>query len=729
MTEQIRRAGDGEELLPEHYIEASQSLVEQPLRVLKYDSMFAVMNAYGDVDSGAGPQGLYYNDTRFLSFYALRFETQRPLLLSSILLDNNAALSVDLTNPDIRESEGVIQLARDTILINRIKFLYASTWYERISLRSFSSVERAFGVELLFDADFRDLFEVRGTRRDKHGTRIVDTIGDDSVVFRYSGLDGLARTTTLRFSPAPKFRNPRLVRWPVVLSPKGHAEILITVACGFDPPVLREPTKFVPAYRAVRRVLRERSHRTAQVTSANEIFNTVLKRSKFDLGMLQSQTEHGLYPAAGVPWYSTIFGRDGIVTALFCLWWDPTIAKGVLEVLAATQAKTIDPVSDAQPGKILHESRAGEMARLGEVPFRLYYGSVDATPLFVLLAGKYLERTGDLGTIKKIWPAIQLALKWIDEFGDRDGDGFVEYFRASANGLVNQGWKDSHDSIFHVDGTLATGPIALCEVQAYVYGAKLAGATLAHALDLPGEADRLARAADGLRTKFLDAFWLDDLGVYALALDGEKRPCRVISSNAGHALLTGIATQEHAARMSRTLLEPSMFSSWGVRTIATTESRYNPMSYHNGSIWPHDNALIAMGLSRYGYKKQAGDIFEGIYLAATYQDQLRLPELFCGLARKAQRGPTSYPVACSPQAWAAAAPFAFLSASLGLEMKHAENCVHLSNPYLPDFLTEVSIRALQLGEARLDLKFTRYGPDVTVNVSRNAGDARVILEK
>jgi glycogen debranching enzyme len=729
MTEQIRKLPEAEGFLPEHYIEATQSLIEQPLRVLKHDSMFAVLNAYGDIDSTAGPLGLYYHDTRFLSYLGLRVEGLAPLLLSSIILDDNAALLVDLANPDIHETEDTITLAKDTILLSRAKFLYAGTCYERIGLRSFSMSERAFSLELRFDADFRDLFEVRGVRRENRGTRIVDLPSNDTVLFRYAGLDGLTRTTSLRFSPAPPQRAQNRVKWPIVLAPQGRTELLLTVACGFDPPAQRAPARFMAAYKTVRRALHHRSQRAARVRSSNELFNEIVERSRFDIGMLVSETDFGQYPSAGVPWYSTIFGRDGIITALFLLWWDASIAKGVLDVLAATQARATDKFSDAQPGKILHERRTGEMARLGEIPFQMYYGSVDATPLFVLLAGRYYDRTGDLATVTKLWPAISAALAWIDGDGDRDRDGFVEYYRESAKGLVNQGWKDSHDSICHSDGSLVEGPVALCEVQAYVYGAKLAASRLAYALNLDRDAARLAQEANVLQKKFVDAFWQDDLGCYALALDGKKRPCRVLSSNAGHALFTGIANPDHAQRIAKTMLCADMFSGWGVRTLGVNEVRYNPMSYHNGSVWPHDNAIIAAGLARYGFKREAGRIFEGLFRAANYQELLRLPELFCGITRKANRGPTSYPVACSPQAWAAATPFSLLASCIGLDLSYADKCVRMSDPTFPDFLNEVTIDNLHLGDARLSLRLVRHGGDVTVNVSERVGDARVVLEK
>jgi glycogen debranching enzyme len=475
--------------------------------------------------------------------------------------------------------------------------------------------------------------------------------------------------------------------------------------------------------------MRTKTRDLATVESSNELFNEICHRAVSDLYILMTKSSHGLYPYAGIPWYSTAFGRDGIITAMLLLWIDPTIAKGVLSFLATTQAMQADAMADAQPGKILHETRHGEMARLGEVPFRLYYGSVDATPLFIMLAGMYYERTGDLAMIERIWPNIKAALAWIDTFGDIDGDGFVEYARKSKQGLVNQGWKDSYDSIFHTDGTLAEGPIALCEVQGYVFAAKQHAAKLAARLGEHALEQILLTQASQLEKQVNDIFWCDDIGTYALALDGTKRLCRVSTSNAGHMLFTGIASPERAKRVASKLLSQDSFTGWGIRTVTKGEARYNPISYHNGSVWPHDNAIIAIGFARYGLAEEAGRVFEGIVAAALQQELRRLPELFCGFNRKLYRGPTAYPAACAPQAWAAATPFAFLGACLGLQLDYKANVIRFTNPVLPDFLESVTIRQLSLGHSSADLLLTRHGHDVTVHVLGRRGDATIMLVK
>jgi glycogen debranching enzyme len=708
------------------HIAANAALQERQTRTLKHGDTFAVFDHRGDVGGGPGnPEGLYHRDTRILSQFELLLQEARPLLLSSMIQDDNAVFSADLSNPDLL-SGAHSPLRREQIHLHRLKFLWNGACYERLRVRNFHDRPLQIRLRLRFGADFADLFEVRGTQRPARGELSAECPGAAEVGLRYRGLDGIERITQLQFDPAPEALNAATATYTMTLRPRESARIFVRIgvpaaAAGWS------GHTFHQELRRMRHALRRSSGRAARIDSANSVFNEITRRAAADLHMLTSDTPHGPYPYAGTPWFSTPFGRDGIITALMMLWIDPSIARGVLRFLAATQATALEPERDAEPGKILHEMRYGEMANLNEVPFGRYYGSIDATPLFLVLLGEYFDRSGDLGTVRALWPNAEAALRWIDTHGDRDGDGFVEYHRQNEQGLANQGWKDSQDAVFHATGLSAEGPIALCEVQAYVYGAKCHAARLATALGIPQQSERLLTEAEVLREKFEAQFWCEELSVYALALDGAKRPCRVVSSNAGQTLLTGIASAERARRVAQTLLGPRCFSGWGIRTIAQSEARYNPMSYHNGSVWPHDNALIALGLSRYGEKWAAATIFGAMFDAATTMELRRLPELFCGFARRPHNAPTQYPVACSPQAWASASILSLLQASLGLELFDRSGEISFHRPVLPEFLDRVHLRNLRMSRGSVDVQLHRSGDEVAVTVTRRDGDIAVIV--
>jgi glycogen debranching enzyme len=485
---------------------------------------------------------------------------------------------------------------------------------------------------------------------------------------------------------------------------------------------------FPVALDAVTETLERRRREYCEVTTSNQQFNDWLSRSASDLRMMATETEAGTYIYAGVPWFSAPFGRDGIIAALEALTLNPSLAAGVLRYLAATQATEFDAEHDAEPGKILHEARGGEMAALGEIPFRRYYGSIDSTPLFLMLAGAYHRRTGDAALIEEIWPHLLAALAWLDDTADVDGDGFIEYAPKATHGLINQGWKDSHDSVFHADGSLARGPIALCEVQGYAYAAHLAIGHLASSRREYDLARAERRRAAMLRKQFDEQFWSDSLKTYAIALDGNKLPCLVQTSNAGQTLYTGIARKRRGAVLARSLLAPDMFAGWGIRTLSSRASRFNPMSYHNGSIWPHDNALIASGLSRYGHGAQAVQLLSAMFDAAQYMDLKRMPELFCGFERREGQGPTHYPVACLPQSWAAGAVFMLLDACLGLTIDAPARRIRFSHPALPRFLDEVTISDLIVGNASVDIQLRRDHHSVQVALKRTSGRVDLLIE-
>ena len=696
----------------------------RPRRTLKHGDSFIVVDAHGDIGaSPGGPDGLFHADTRFLSRFEILVNGMQLLLLGSNLRDDNAILKVDLTNPDIFFDKRLI-LEKDTLHIDRTIFLWRGTAFQRVALRNYGARAVNLALSLSYDSDFADLFEVRGARRARRGVAVRKVTAPDEVTFTYTGLDRVVRTTVIHFDPAPLRIAETSASYHLSLNPGETTVLFVATQCN---PQGEKPAHFLGSLHQARRDLRNAARDRAAVQTSNPLFNEVLCRSMADLAMLITDTEQGPYPYAGIPWYSTTFGRDALITAMEMLWVDPRIARGVLRRLAALQATTRDPQSDAEPGKILHEMRAGEMAALGEVPFRLYYGSVDSTPLFVLLAGLYLQQTGDVATIKALWPSIEAALAWIDNYGDPDRDGFVEYARQTEQGLANQGWKDSVDSVFHADGRLAEGPIALAEVQAYVFHAKQLAARCAQRLGHPDRALALEAEAHALQDKFERAFWCPEIEMYAIALDGRKEQCRVRTSNAGQVLFSGIARPERARLVTRALMGPDFFSGWGIRTVSRREPRYNPMSYHDGSIWPHDNALIALGFARYGAKSAIDRLFKGMFETATYMDFRRLPELFCGFQRSLGRGPTLYPVACSPQAWSAAAPFCLLQAALGLELDPAMRQIRLRNPRLPSFMDDVILRNLKVDGASADIAVHGRGSNVSLRVLHKQGDVEVSI--
>jgi len=697
------------------YVLATSSLADDRTRVLKFGTTFGVFNRVGDIESiGLGEQGLYHQGTRHLSRFALRMGDKAPQLLRSTIQNDNAFLTLDMMNPDVYGESGLI-LARGSVHIFRSKFLWQSSSYDRLRLSNFSMSPVETWISLDFAADYADIFQVRGTKRENTGQLFSPIVNHDSVVLSYRGLDGRVRRTILQLSPPPERISENSADFRISLQPKEESAISIVINCEQEP--RRSIVNFDVAMSEALAALDQVRLRFCHVTTSDPRFNAWLSRSEADVMMMINGNPEGDYPYAGVPWFNTVFGRDGILTAMECLLAAPGIARSVLKYLAAKQATSVIPEQDAEPGKILHEMRRGEMANLKEVPFGLYYGSVDSTPLFIMLAGAYLDRSGDLPFIQEIWPNIQAALDWIDHYGDVDGDGFVEYQAKNDKGLSQQGWKDSFDSVFHRDGIIAAAPIALCEVQGYVYAARLSASRIARELGQLDPAEQQETKAESLKINFESAFWDEELETYVLALDGAKKPCRVRSSNAGHCLWSRIASPSKASRLVRTLMSEELFCGWGIRTLGSGEVRYNPMSYHNGSVWPHDNAIIAAGFARYGFREETLRVLDGLYEASWFMELNRLPELFCGFHKRSDaEGPTLYPVACSPQAWAAGSPYLLLESCLGINVDSDTKVVEFAAPQLPPTVDRLELSGLSVGDQSVDLCVRRDGPEILVNV-------------
>jgi len=718
------RLGDVLAVDNEYYVRATSGLADHRTRVLKYGDTFAVFNRYGDIEA-LGPLqfGLFHSESRHLSRMVLYVNDRQPLLLGSTVRQDTSLLAVDLTNLDERSGQPSA-MQRGMVHIFRSSLLDHATCHQLVRLINYSSEEIRISLTLHFDADFADIFEVRGSIRARRGDKLPVQIGQQEVLLSYRGLDSVERRTRIYFWQVPESLGADEATFTFILEPKVEQNLVVDIFCE------RSDSKFSHGSELLTRLntfsLRSKTLRDTRVVTSSDRLNAWIARSESDLRMLTEGNPEGEYPYAGVPWFSTVFGRDGIITAMECLWVDPSMGRGVLSYLAETQATEENAAQDAEPGKIIHEIRRGEMATLGEVPFGRYYGSVDATPLFVMLAGEYLQRTNDLIFVKQIWPHVQAALGWMERYGDSDGDGYVEYQQKSSRGLLQQGWKDSNDSIFHANGKIAEAPIALCEVQSYVYAAKLAASRLCAVLELSEQAEKFSNEAEALKTRFNEDFWCEELGTFALALDGNKKPCRVNTSNAGHALFSGIATPEHAQIVSETLLNPSLFSGWGIRTGSATEKRYNPMSYHNGSVWPHDNALIGYGFARYGMHEKALQVLTAMYDASSEVDLHRLPELFCGFHRRGKAGaPVLYPVACAPQAWAAGAVYLLLCACLGMKIDASERYVQFENPQLPAGVSELEIRGLKIEKASADLLIRRHSRGIDVEVLEKHGQLEV----
>jgi glycogen debranching enzyme len=721
----------------DYYVLTSAVASRRTVQVLANGHSFAVFDAGGDIlPSPNESLGFFHRDTRYLNHFEINIAGQMPYLLNSNLDEDNAQLRVNLTNPDLFRPESGFELRRDSIQLERSWILNDFELLQRVKLRNFAGVAVHLPVEFFFGVDFVDVFEVRGLRRHNRGQIAEPVLGKQSLRYQYTGLDGVVRTTEIVFRSVPKRLADGYAVFEPRLEPNDSAiyEIGIKVrsATGaFDDVDHRNGSRktlgsFNDALNNRHTELASSRDDWAGISAGNELFNSFLHRSIADLSSIVSYTADGAYIMAGIPWFATLFGRDSLITAMSVLPFNPSIAVGTLRTLAALQGDRVDDLRDEQPGKIVHEVRYGEMAATNEVPFGRYYGSIDSTPLFLWLLGRCVMTTGNLELAEQLWPKVERALNWIELWGDRDGDGYVEYLRATPRGLANQGWKDSDDAVTHADGQIAKPPIALSEVQAYVYAAYTEIADIAKYLGRSDFAMLLHERAARLKSAFVRDFWLDRERTVALALDADKAPCRVLTSNAGHCLAAGLLDDDYAATLADQLVSERMFSGWGVRTLAVDERRYNPMSYHNGSVWPHDNGILATGLARYGNRKAAAEILQGMFEAANRLGVRSLPELFCGFAREERLGPAPYPVACYPQAWSAASIFAMLSAIMGLQVVSLENRVLLDSPKLPNWLESLTIQRLKVGQCSVSFKLQCTDQGTALEVIEKRGP--VVIE-
>jgi glycogen debranching enzyme len=747
--------------------------------VLKEGNVFLISQENGDI-SGNTALGLYYSDMRYLSLLEFKINGESPALLNFSGYRNFMG-TLQFTNELFQLPDGTAVLP-ESISIRRSCFI-SEGLHERLGCANYNRFPVPVTITLTFGADFRDLFDVRGFSRDKWGELLPPLWENDELALRYMGLDGLARSSVITFDRAPdemKIHMPAstapiiepskmvpivglpsfhitiepptaTAHWNLILPPNSPASISFHVmpdglrsaadeiktgarnnpspaSTSFrTPPTSTLDGTFDKAVNYMRLNYWNWEKQSTDIFTDNEDFNHIFRRSKFDLRVLSDLVREGYFPAAGIPWYACPFGRDSLITSLQTLAFNPLIAMGTLYTLARYQGTREDPWREEQPGKILHELRNGEMARLGLVPHTPYYGTVDATPLFVCLFVETMRWLDNDNLYKGLLPNVMKALEWIDKYGDIDGDGFVEYKAStSSGGIRNQVWKDSYDSIQYSDGTLAETPIAAVEVQAYVYAAKKGVSELLRRKGDGATAERLEAEANELRKRFNETFWMPELGFFTQGLDKDKQQVETISSNPGHCLWCGIVDEEKARLTVERLMRPDMVSGWGIRTISHDSPSYNPMSYHNGSIWPHDNSLIVAGFKRYGYNDEANTIITQIAEAAQYFRYYRLPELYCGFTRDTvyNAGPSEYPVSCSPQAWAAAAPMLMMQSILGLQADAVAGQVRVS-PNLPDWLSSVQVSNLLIGERRVDIVVEKHNGRNEVSLS--SPDAKTTL--
>jgi len=697
--------------------------------VLKENRIMVVSDPLGDIpqDNDTG-LGLYFQDTRFLSAYEFRLNGLKPILLSASTEESYVAL-FQMVNPVLTVDEGKSAIPQQSLSIRRSRFIYGGL-HERIGIQNCGTEPVDIEASLTFDADFKDMFDVRGMNFNFYGEKQPLEASDNGLVFTYHGLDKVERRTEIILEAKPSYRHERTVRYQYHLEPHQTVTLIVAIVPEIGGEIPSLDYLYDDALRALKHSYETWQESTTRLRTDNAFLDKgVMRRSSMDLRILLEEFDTGLLPMAGIPWFSSPFGRDALIASIQTLGLNPEIASGTLRYLARHQGTKVDPAREEQPGKILHELRFGELANLKQIPHTPYFGSVDSTPLFLVTVVELMDWVNDPELFAELLPAISKALEWIDQYGDPDHDGFVEYADHAPNGIRNQGWKDSHDSLLHPNGKAAEPPIALVEVQAYVYHAKAGLARILERFGQTEAAHQLATEAGQLRRLFEQHFWLDDHQFYAQALDGTKRPVPSITSNPGHCLFGRICDAERAEIVTDRLLAPDMFSGWGIRTLSATSPHYNPMSYHNGTVWPHDNSLIAAGLRRYHHTEQAQRVVTGILEAGIRMPSYRLPELFCGFDRDTQfnTGPAEYLVSCNPQAWGAGAAFHLLQTALGVVPDATAGRLYLSPMPIP-LARSVEVRGMRVGPGHVSFRVTYDDGRPEVDVADAPDGISVILD-
>lgn len=692
------------------------------LAVVRGQGLSVLSLPSGEIDSRTEPSsGLFYQDTRHLSRLGFTFGGVAPLLLDAGETDQS--LSAIFTNLTIRTAGPDVTIIPSNSLIARRRRVVNEALRESLTVSNYAHTPCDLALRIDFDADFEDIFVVRGIERSAERPEVHTTIDANSIYFAYRGLDGKVRTTTLVFSEAPATfeRDHAVFMCPLQPGETRSIELCVSVTG-----VEARPTPIALAARQVAEAQDDFLARITSIETDSQPLNRAVERALLDIHALETRAGGIEFTAAGVPWFDTLFGRDSLITGMQLAAFAPSLLGRTLRVLAGYQSTEADDTHDASPGKLPHELRWGELANLGEVPFGRYYGSVDVTPLFIVAAGEYARWTGDAASIRSLWPNLERAMDWCITEIQRSPHGFLCYSRVSAAGLENQGWKDSHDCVIWPDGSFVEPPIALVEVQGYVIAAFHAYMSMAEMLDHPLRPG-IDQIASDFESRFDGAFAHDEVG-YAYCLDGNGRSVLTPVSNPGHLMWSGSARHDQARVVGARLLQPDMFSGWGIRTLSSRIPGYNPLGYHVGTIWPHDNSLIFAGLRGYGLDEQAFELGNAFVEAALSFPAYRIPELYSGDNRELRSIPTPYPVASRPQAWSAASLPFVMAAFMGLR-PGAESELVIARPMLPRNVEWVRVRNLRVGRGSADLMFRSQGNRVSVEVLSLSNGLQVILSQ
>jgi glycogen debranching enzyme len=711
-------------------------------RTIKHNHLYLVDDFQGNIPyQNTAGLGLYHLDTRFLSAFDIKLQGTDPIpLLSST--EMGYLSTIVFTNGPINtttEDGKPYIVPAESLQLKRESVLYGSQ-FERYWMISYNPVPIQIELSLCFDADFQDMFEIRGMVPVVEAPRrppILDTSGQNPVlIFSHADRSGRFLQTGIRFvdvQPELSIEHEiPMVTFKTILKPREPFNLNYQIQTLINDKMMNAGiieaavNTMDEALSQLNFRARRMHHDTATFISDNADFNEMMSRNEKDMRMLMTHIDEGSYVAAGIPWYVALFGRDSLITSRFALPFNPMIARESLKILAKYQGQEYNPQRDEEPGKILHELRMGELARLGEIPHTPYYGSVDATPLWVITLYEYYLWTGDRTTLMDLWPNALRAMHWIDENLKRHPLGYSTYPRTQAErGILQQGWKDSHDSVMDELGVVAQPPLALSEVQGYIYMAKTRMAKLADVVEDRDLRQRLRQESQEFRKRFNKDFWMEDLEFCALALDRYGKQYRVIASNPGHCLEAGLFYENQAGKVISRLMAADMFNGWGIRTLSSNMVAYNPMSYHNGTVWPHDNAMIARGFAILNRPDLVEFIFNGLFEAARHVHYRRLPELFCGFRKEEGKEgdpPVRYAVACSPQAWAAASMYSIIQSLLNITPDAQRKILSIRAPRLPETLNMLQINNLRVGEAMVDLEFRRTNKSVTVDVRNRQGE-------